>query len=345
MNPVAIGPNSQKMVAAHSKLKWLVVIENYEIETAAFWKAPKEYGGPPPAEIQTEVFQLPASGFAEKDGSFTNSARWVEWKWKAVDPPGQAKTDQEILARIFLAVRELYRKEGGAFPEPILNLSWDYTHPTAPDLAEVLKEINGKAIEDVFEPSTDPKQPKKLLVAAGKQLESFGQLRDDGSTACGLLALHRRLHRGREQRPAPEQRRPHRSGDVPPVDMELAGEPAHHVQPRLGGSEREAVGSRRGRGSSGTASNGWVTSPISRPDSPPGKFGPFIMLPEGVGRLFAASLADGPFPEHYEAVEAPVPNLAAPEGDQQSGRPGGSAPTRTSTGPPRTTRWSAAPTG
>ena len=82
---------------------------------------------------------LPASSFAEKDGSFTNSARWIQWKWKALDPPGQAKTDQEILARIFLAVRELYRKEGGALPEAVLNVDWNYTNPVAPDLSEVLQ--------------------------------------------------------------------------------------------------------------------------------------------------------------------------------------------------------------
>ena len=105
MNPVGTGPNSPKMIAALSKLKWLVVVENYENETAAFWKAPKELGGPDAAKIQTEVFLLPAANFAEKDGSFTNSARWVQWKWKALDPPGQAKADQEIIARIFLAVQ------------------------------------------------------------------------------------------------------------------------------------------------------------------------------------------------------------------------------------------------
>src|SRR5467141_326337 len=101
MNPVGIGPNSSKMINALAKLKWLVVGENYEIETATFWKAPKQYGGPDPSQIQTEVFQLPCSGFAEKDGTFTNSARWLQWKWKAIDPPGLAKVDQEVLARIF----------------------------------------------------------------------------------------------------------------------------------------------------------------------------------------------------------------------------------------------------
>jgi formate dehydrogenase major subunit len=75
--------------------------------------------------IKTEVYRLPGAGFAEKDGTFVNSARWLQWKWAAVPPPGDAKLDQESLTRIFLKVRELYRKEGGKFPDPILNLAWN----------------------------------------------------------------------------------------------------------------------------------------------------------------------------------------------------------------------------
>jgi formate dehydrogenase-N alpha subunit len=182
MNPVGTGPNSKKMVAALSKLKWLVVVENAETETARFWNAPADLQGAPPAQIQTEVFLLPAANFAEKDGTFTNSARWLQWKWKALDPPGQAKADQEILARLFLAVRELYRKEGGAAAEPL-----------------------------------DPVRQ---------------------------LAALRRVHRGREQRPAPRQRRPDRPGYVPRLGLLLAGQPPDHVQPGLGGRGGATLGRR-----------------------------------------------------------------------------------------------------
>jgi len=312
MNPVAIGPNSQKMVAAHSKLKWLVVFENYEIETATFWKAPKDYGGPPPSEIQTEVFQLPATGFAEKDGSFTNSARWVEWKWKAVGPPGLAKSDQEILARIYLAVRDLYRKEGGALPEAVLNVSWDYTNPAAPDLGEVLKEINGKALEDVFEPSSDPKQPKKVLVAAGKQLDNFGQLRDDGSTACGLW-----LYTG-VYTEAGNMAQRRSTADPSGLGMYHQWAFSWPANRRImyNRASADPAGRPWDPARPGIVWNGqrWVGDvPDIAPDSPPGKFGPFIMLPEGVGRLFAASLVDGPVPEHYEPVEAPIANPLHPK--------------------------------
>src|SRR5262245_31265859 len=132
MNPVGLGPNSKKMVAALSKLKWMVVVENVETETAIFWKSPAEYDPATPDKIQTEVYMLPASGFAEKDGTFTNSARWLQWKWRAADPPGQAKSDQEILARLVLAVRDLYKKGDGKVPEPVLNISWSYANPTNP---------------------------------------------------------------------------------------------------------------------------------------------------------------------------------------------------------------------
>ncbi len=308
MNPVGIGPNTSKMINALSKLKWLVVGENYEIETATFWKAPKEYGGPEASKIQTEVFQLPCSGFAEKDGTFTNSARWLQWKWKAIDPPGNSKTDQEILARIFLAVRELYRKEGGALPEQVLNVAWDYTNPAAPDLEEVLKEINGKAVTDI----KDPKDPSKNIRTAGQQLENFGQLQDDGSTSCGNW-----LHLGVYTDAGNLAKR--RSNEDPT---------GLGMFPKWGFSwpaNRRVMYNRASADINGKAWdptrpgivwNGakWVGDvPDIKPDSPPGQFGAFIMNAEGVGRLFAPSLNDGPMSEHYEAIEAAIDNPLHPK--------------------------------
>ncbi len=178
MNGVAIGPNSQKNIDALKKADWLVVCEIYPDETSGFWRSP----GITPEEmknIKTEVYRLPGAGFAEKDGTFVNSARWLQWKWAAVPPPGDAKLDQEILARIFLKVRELYQTEGGKFPDPILNLTWNYTDPTNPSLSEVARELNGRAIGDVTDPAT------KQVIKAGQQLPGFAFLRDDGSTSCG----------------------------------------------------------------------------------------------------------------------------------------------------------------
>ena len=83
-------------------------------------------------KINTTVYRLPGAGFAEKDGTFVNSARWLQWKNAALPPPGDCRLDQDILAQIFLKVRELYQKEGGKFPDPILKASWTYTLPDAP---------------------------------------------------------------------------------------------------------------------------------------------------------------------------------------------------------------------
>lgn len=308
MNPVGIGPNTRKMIAALSKLKWMVVVENYEIETATFWKAPKEYGGPPASQIQTEVFQLPASGFAEKDGTFTNSARWMQWKWKALDPPGKAKTDQEILARIFLAVCDLYKKEGGVLSEQVLNVTWNYTNPVNPDLGEVLKEINGKALVDLH----DPKDSKRIIKTAGQQLEGFGQLQDDGSTMCGNW-LHLGVY---TEAGNMAQRR----NNADPTGLGMFHEwgfswPANR-RIMYNRASADANGKPWDPTRPGIVWNGakWVGDvPDIKPDAPPGQYGAFIMLPEGVGRLYAPVLTDGPFAEHYEAVEAPIANPLHPK--------------------------------
>jgi formate dehydrogenase major subunit len=308
MNPVGLGPDSKKMVAALSKLKWMVVVENAETETAQFWKAPKEYGAPPASDIKTEVFLLPAAGFAEKDGTFTNSARWMQWKWKATDPPGQAKADQEIVARLVLAVRDLYRKEGGALPDPILNLDWVYANPFNPDLGEVLKEMSGKALADVY----DEKDPTKLLRSAGQQLDGFAQLRDDGSTMSGNW-----LHSGVYTEAGNNAQR---RNTADPTGLGMYHQwgfswPANR-RVMYNRASADAQGRPWDARRVGIQWNGKVWAgdiPDTKPDAPPSEFGAFIMLPEGVARLFSPVLNDGPFPEHYEAVEAPIDNPLHPK--------------------------------
>jgi formate dehydrogenase major subunit len=178
MNGVAIGPDSQKNIEALKKAEFLVVGEIYPDETSEFWNSP----GITKAEMQeikTTVYRLACAGFAEKDGSMTNSARWLQWKNIAVPPPGQARLDQDLVAQIFLSVRDLYKAEGGKFPDPVAHLTWAYSDPQHPSLAEVAKEINGKALGDITDPKT------QQVIKAGQQLPGFAWLRDDGATSCG----------------------------------------------------------------------------------------------------------------------------------------------------------------
>jgi len=317
MNGVAIGPNSRKNIEALKKADFLVVCDLYPEETADFWQAP----GTTPEQmkaINTTVYRLPGAGFAEKDGTFVNSARWLQWKYVAVPPPGNAKVDQEIVARIFLRVRELYQTEGGKFPDPIINLTWPYTVPQNPSLTEVAKEINGRALADL----TLDNQPG-VTIKAGQQLPGFAWLKDDGTTACGNW-----LYSGSWTEAGSQSQR--RGTDDPSglgiyqnwawswpanrrvmynrASCDLAGKPWDNERRQVWWSE---------------AQQRWVGNdvPDFKVDSKPSDhMGPFIMNPEGVGRIFGplAAFADGPFPEHYEPVESPIANPLHP---QQSNNP------------------------
>ena len=128
-NPLQSFPNKKKIRAALGKLKFLVVMDPLETETARFWENHGEKNPSDPSKIATEVFVLPTTCFAEEDGSLTNSSRWLQWHWKAADAPGEAKATSPSCPAIFRRMQALYRKDGGAFPDPILNLTWNYTDP------------------------------------------------------------------------------------------------------------------------------------------------------------------------------------------------------------------------
>jgi formate dehydrogenase major subunit len=309
MNPVSNGPHSRKVVAALSRLKWLVVAENFEQETAAFWRDDiLALAGKKPEDVQTEVFLLPAANFAEKDGSFVNSARWIQWKWKAVDPPGEAKPDQEIIARIFLKVRELYAREGGRFPSPVAQLNWWYSNPSAPSLDEVAKEINGWAIAEVKEPRTGA-----TTLRPGQQLTRFLDARADGSTLSGnwlYIGMYTDAGNLTQRRipadPSGLGRHPDWAFSWPANRRIMYNRCSADPEGRPWDPSRPAI-----------AWNGerWIGDvPDITPDSPPAAgLGAFLMLPEGVARLFIpGQFVDGPWSEHYEPVESPVANPLHP---------------------------------
>ncbi len=305
MNPVSNGPHSRKAVAALSKLKWMVVAENFEQETATFWRDDiLALVDKKPEDVQTEVFLLPAANFAEKDGSFVNSARWIQWKWKAIDPPGEAKPDQEIIARIFLKVRELYASEGGRLPEPVQRLNWWYSNPLAPSLDEVAKEINGWAIRDVQDPRTNT-----TIVRAGQQLSRFADTRADGSTLSGnwlYIGMYTDEGNLTQRRvssdPSGLGRHPEWAFSWPANRRIMYNRCSADTQGRPWDATRTGIGWN------GTRWTGDV--PDITADSPPAAgLGAFMMLPEGVARLFVpGQFVDGPWSEHYEPVESPVAN-------------------------------------
>jgi formate dehydrogenase major subunit len=309
MNGVAIGPDSQKNIDALKKADFLVVGEIYPDETSEFWKAP----GTTPEEmrtINTTVYRLACAGFAEKDGSMTNSARWLQWKNVAVPTPGECRLDQDIVSDIFLKVRELYKKEGGKFPDPILNLTWPYTNPQ-PSLAELAKEINGKALADLTDPKT------QQVIKRGQQVPGFAWLKDDGTTSCGnwiysgcwTEAGPQLARRGTED-PSGQGIYPNWAWSWPANRRVLYNRASCDASGKPWDAERKQVWWNE-------AAQLWVGNdvPDFKPDSHPSEhMGPFIMTPEGVGRIFAplGAFADGPLPEHYEPIESPVPNLFHP---------------------------------
>jgi len=310
MNGVMIGPNSNKNIAALKKAEFLVVCDIYPEETSEFWRAPGTTAEEM-KKIGTTVYRLPGAGFAEKDGTFVNSARWLQWKYAAVPPPGDCKLDQEILARIFMKVREKYQKEGGKFPEPILSVSWAYSNPNNPSLAEVAKELNGKAVAEVID------EASKTTIKAGQQLPGFAFLRDDGSTMsgnwiyCGSWteagALTQR--RGTDD-PSGLGVYPNWAWSWPMNRRVLYNRASCDLNGRPWDMQRKQVWWDEAQGK-------WLGNdvPDFKADSAPkDHMGPFIMNPEGIGRLFVplGAVVDGPFPEHYEPTESPVVNPLHP---------------------------------
>ena len=309
MNGVAIGPDSQKNIDALKKADFLVVGEIYPDETSEFWKSP----GITPEEmktINTTVYRLACAGFAEKDGSMTNSARWLQWKNVAVPTPGECRLDQDIVSDIFLKVRELYKKEGGKFPDPILNLTWPYTNPQ-PSLSELAKEINGKALADLTDPKT------QQVIKRGQQVPGFAWLKDDGTTSCGnwiysgcwTEAGPQLARRGTED-PSGQGIYPNWAWSWPANRRVLYNRASCDASGKPWDAERKQVWWNE-------SAQLWVGNdvPDFKADSHPKEhMGPFIMTPEGVGRIFAplGAFADGPLPEHYEPIESPVQNLFHP---------------------------------
>jgi len=282
-NPCVCSPNLNMTYKALENLEFLVVMDLWEQETASFWKRP----GVDPSKINTEVFLLPAASSLEKEGSITNSGRWAQWRYKAIDVIGSSKPDLEIIDSLYKEIKSLYEKGEGVFKDPIVNLTWNYGEIIDPE--KVAKEING------YETTT------------GKLLPGFAKLMADGTTACGnWLYCGSVTEDGNMMKRRGLEDAPNNIGLYPkwawcwPVNRRILYNRASvDTNGNPFDKNRWVVKWEDGK---------WLGDVPDGPWPPLDKY-PFIMKQEGHAALFGPGLADGPFPEHYEPQESPVSNI------------------------------------
>jgi len=298
-NPAVGGPNVNFEREAMSKLKWMVAVDLWQTETCSIWQ-PDVCDDP--ASQQTEFFLLPAAASYEKEGSVVNSGRWAQWRWKGAQPPRQAHHDLWIVSQIMNAVRNLYKDEGGANPDPILKLRWDYGYdPSAEDVA---KEINGYALVDIVDDKGN------VIYKKGELLTSFGHLKADGTTASSNW-----LYTG-SYTEAGNQMARRDNADYHPAGIGLYSNWSwcwplnrriiyNRASVDLDGNPfapDKFVIRWAGKWEGDVPDGGWA------PMNMEGTRYAFIMKTEGHAHIFGPGLVDGPFPEHYEPLEGPVDN-------------------------------------
>ena len=294
-NPAQSVPNSTKVRKALGNLDWLYFGEIHSNETTEFWHRP----GVNPKDIKTEVFIFPSCHRAEKDGSISNSGRWVMWHHKAAEPMGQSRPMGQIMVDLMNKVKELYRTEGGTFPEPIVNLNW----PDHWDVEQIAREVNGYFLKDVT--------IKDKTYKAGTLVPGFPNLQADGSTSCrnwlycgsytdadGNKMKKRDLSQTDLQ--AKIGLYPNFSWCWPVnrrilynrASVDLNGKPWDPTRVVMEWNGEKWVGDVPDGGQPPIATGKGVY--------------PFIMQKEGHGALYGPGREEGPFPEHYEPIETPV---------------------------------------
>ncbi len=324
-NPAAGSTNSRMQRKALEQLDWMVVRDLYEVETAAFW----HHGPEPvdPSQIKTEVFLMPAAASTEKEGSFTNTQRLLQWRDKAVDPPGDARSDLWFVYHLGKRLKELYKDSTEAKDRPLQVLMWDYERQEPepgsrildePDALLVLKEINGYQVYQSTEGG--PKQVYTLRDAP--HVTGFPNLKADGSTACGSW-----IYSGVYPEPGKNRAASRVTGGYTNLEWGYAWPANRRIL------YNRASADPQGRPWSERKKYVWWDEEQQKwtgydiPDFPVGKRpdyvpapdatgmdaiagnAPFIMKPDGRGWLFAPKgVKDGPLPTHYEAAESPVHN-------------------------------------
>ena len=313
-NPAVAQSNGGMQRRGLAALKWLVVRDFQEIETASFWKDSPEIknGELKTEDIGTEVFLMPAATHVEKAGTFTQTQRMLQWRFQAAPPPGDAKSDLWFFYQLGKKIKERLRDSTDPRDIPLQKVTWDYveTEEGEPNSEDILKEINGYYLEG----------PKK-----GELLPAFVEMKNDGSTSggCwiytgvfkdGINHSARKVPGSEQNEVAPEW------GWVWPANRRLLYNRASAKPDGTPWSERKKYvwwDADQGK---------WVGDDV--PDFPATKSpdykapidaaGPdaldgtdaFIMQADGRGWLFAPTgLSDGPLPTHYEPHESPVHNV------------------------------------
>jgi formate dehydrogenase major subunit len=314
-NP-ATSLNAKLERAAMRKLEWLVVKDNWEHETANFWRtAPEVKSGEVKVEdIQTEVFFFPAAQVAETDGTFTNTQRMLQAHFKATEPPGDCRTDVWFTYQLGKRLKKLYADSQAARDQGFKNLLFDYEHEDPkerqigePDPRKLLKEMNGYYSDD---PS--------------KHLPGFAVLADDGSTTCAswiysgvFPAPDRNLAASKQPDPPGQPGAQLNWGFAWPANRRLLYNRASADPSGKPWSERKKWVWWDGTKWTGYDVPDFVVNKPPNAKAKPGGIGldahsgtdPFIMKPDGVGWLYVPTgLVDGPLPTQYEPAESPVHN-------------------------------------
>jgi formate dehydrogenase major subunit len=309
-NPAVGAANSRLQRTALSKLKWLVVRDLVEVETASFWLDSPEVqrGELSPETISTEVFLMPAAGTAEKEGTFTNTQRLLQYRNQAVEPPGDARSEAWFTYHLGRRLKEKAQQDKRPRNVGLNALTWNYSTKGAhqePDVEEVLKEINGYTVAD------------------RKQIKGIPDLKNDGSVACGAWiysGVFPEEARNRANERSSKDYLGHGWGFAWPNDCRI-------IYNRASARPDGAPWSDRKKLVWWDAEKkqwGGLDIPDYKKDMPPdtpaniangkgleglGGSRPFTLHPDGVGWLYVASgLKDGPLPAHFEPLESPVLN-------------------------------------
>ncbi len=310
-NPAVGNANSRLHRLALANLKWLVVRDFQEIESAAFWHdGPEiESGELVTEEIGTEIFMLPAAAHVEKDGSFTNTQRLLQWHHKAVEPQGDCRSDLWFTYHLGRKIREKLAGSRKKRDRPILKLTWEY--PTEgpyddPSAEAVLREVGGVDLEK------------------DEALPGYTELKADGSTACGCWIYSGcyadETNQTARRKPGSEQ-----SWVAPewawawPANRRILYNRASADPDGKPWSERKKYVWWDADEEQWTGEDVPDFKATKAPDYVPDEDAkaedalrgdePFIMQSDGRGWLFVPSgLTDGPFPTHYEPHESPFAN-------------------------------------